>query len=567
MSINKLFLEKLEWAGLACHSSLACAQPPALVLFKKNDEKVEYSWFEYKEKTLQAMEGLKARNLKAGESVVIIPLNLPESFFILLGAILMGAVPVPLNVMLLKEPGQKDLINILNDCQPKLIVSHTCLKSLLPEYCSLRPEFGLSMEQILAEGKKALAGQPAGKNNHPSPRRLEIPVSERNSQEVLIMPYTSGTEGELKGVMLSEKGVISSVSAAVKKLRITRQERMPSYMSMGHITELVATFFGQLYSGYTVYFTEEIEELIWNRDKFKEEVIPKFLKQVQPTVFPGAPKVYNGFRQKIQQRTRRIPVFVKNNRIFKKMLVNYLGFGSTRLFISAGSPIETAELNFFQSLGITIDDIYGQTETCGPILLNGFPIGQEVGVSIGPWNQEIMITTPSLMLGYYHNPKATLGKIREIRELNDSGSQEKKVKVFYSGDAGVKGEKGQIIFAGRLGDGGKGGNGEYYRATKLYGLENEVKKIAGVEEVIFIFEGKPHLSALVFHDPNIHPFTKTHLEIQKRLPQIGEGMYKIKSFRLLDKKELIFTPTLKIKKGAVIARWQEVINKMYEDSH
>lgn len=558
MNINQLFLEKLRLDNIAYQYS------PAMVLFKKNGETKKYSWFEYKEKALQAMEGLKGRNLKAGEFVAIIALNLPESFVVMLGAIFMGAIPVPINPILLKETEQKDLKKIIDNCQPSLVVSNGCLKKLLPDYC-------IPVEQVLEEGKESLAARTIGKDVNPASKQIAIPVDERDPQNMLIMPYTSGTSGKLKGVMQSTAGVVDRVSAIMKELGVTNQERVPSYMSMGHITELIATFFGQIYSGYTVYFTEEIEELVWDRQKFKEKVLPKFLQQVQPTIFPGAPKVYVGFHNKISEKTGRIPAPIRELSLVKNLLIkvikNQLGFSKTRIFISAGSPIDQKEMEFFRNLEIKIDDIYGQTETGGPILINGKRIGDiKAMVLIHKEEQEIVIQGPCLMLGYYNNPEATS---KALEDINGSGNL-----IYHTGDAGTWGKSlsgipgqglAQLLYAGRLDDGFKGANAEYYHTAKLFELEKEIKKIEGVEEVVLIGEGKMYLTALMFHDPNLHSFAKTHTNIQQCLPKIGEGMYKVKNFRLLDKRELILTPTMKVKKKAVIARWQKVIEKMYNN--
>lgn len=561
MNINRLFSERLSLGNIAYQGS------PAQVLINKNGEKIEYSWFEYKEKALQAMEGLKNRNLKAGEFVAIIALNLPESFFVMLGAIFMGAIPVPINVALLKESGQKDLKKIIDNCRPSLVVSNGCLKKLLPDYC-------IPAEQILAEGKESLTARTIGKDVNPVSRQIAIPVDERSPQDMLIMPYTSGTSGKLKGVMQSTAGVVDRVSSIMKELDVTSQERIPSYMSMGHITELVATFFGQIYSGYTVYFTEEIEELIWDREKFKEKVLPKFLQQVQPTIFPGAPKVYIGFRYKILEKIRILPVFLREIHLIKKFLIKVikkrLGFSKTRIFITAGSPIDQREIEFFKNLEINLDDIYGQTETGGPILINGKPIGNVMATTlIHKEEQEIVIQGPCLMLGYYNNPEATA---KALKDLNGSGKL-----IYHTGDAGVWGGSlngipeqsfPQLLYAGRLDDGFKMANGEFVSAPKLYELESEIKKVAGVEEVIICGEGKPYLAALVFRDEeNGPPFTKVLVSVQQCIDQIGEGIYKIKKFTLISKSELILTPTMKIKKREVMAKWQKIIDKMYDNSH
>ena len=542
MGINELFMEKLRLDGPAYLQ-------PALILLKKDGSEFEYSWFEYKEKALHAMKGLEDRNLKPGEPVAIIALNLPESFFIMLGAILMGAVPVPINVMLLKDTEQKELKKILDDCRPALVLGNQCLKKLLPEYC-------ITMEQIITEGKASLAGRPIGKDVHPVPRQITIPASRRLPQDMLIMPYTSGTNGQPKGVMLSEAGIIDRVSATMNELKIGNQERIFSHAPLGHIAALIADFFGQIYSGYTIYFSEHIEDRINDREKFKK-VFPKILRQVQPTVFLDPPLVWENFRIAIEKKikkpflsTLRKCGFI--NGLIIGMVKRKLGFPHTRIFISAADKIKKKETEFFRKLEMPLNDIYGQTETGGPILINGRPIGN-VKVEINQ-DGEITVEGPSVMLGYFNNPEATAKAIQEIAG-----------KIYSTGDLGKKESNGQITYTGRVGRGFKLSNGEEVDDQKVYEMENEIKKIEGIEEAIICGEGKPHPMALLFYDPNRRPFAKISSNVQQRIYQIGERHWKIKKFILSDKKELILTPTLKVRTKAVIEKFQKLVDQAYEN--
>ncbi|TSC75037.1 MAG: long-chain acyl-CoA synthetase [Parcubacteria group bacterium Gr01-1014_44] len=552
ISISQLFLEKLSWGGMAYQYQ------PAMVFLKKDGVEIEYTWFDYKEKTLQAMEGLKGRGLKAGEFVAIIALNLPESFFAMLGAILMRAVPVPINVMLLKEKEQKELKKILDDCKPGLVLGNGCLKKLLPEYC-------IPIEQIISEGVEKIAGKPYGKNVNPAPRQIAIPIDERDPQEMLIMPYTSGTSGQPKGVMLSTEAVLDRVAAINDALETIKNGRVLSYLPLGHISELVATFFGQIYKGYTIYFTEYIEEMVRDREKFRK-AFPEILRQVQPTTFLAVPKVWINFQKEIQKKMNGIvPRVLKRLKTGRKLLIKLvkkeLGFINTRIFISAGAPIDQSIIEFFKNLEINIDDIYGQTEASGPVLINGQPIGNiRVMINYHQGKEEILVQGKSLMLGYYNNLEATL---QAIENLNGSGEL-----VYHTGDAGIWGKGlAQLIYAGRLDDGFKLANGEFVSAPKLYELENRLKKIEDVEEAIICGEGKPFLVALIFTNGDFLQSctlfrTKIIKNIKEHLIEKGEGIYKVKFFELLDKDGLELTPTMKVRRKLVIKKFQEVIDRL-----
>ena len=566
MTFSQLFLEKCRSDVRICRwDGRNYRHSPALVLLKKDGTKVEYAWFDYKNRVLQIIEGLKGRNLKKGEFVAIIALNLPESFFAILGAIFMGAVPVPINFMLLKnEGGREELKKILGDCKPRIILGNAALKEFLPEDCVL-------IKQILSEGHEIIKNL----NRGPKAKITVLEPEARNSQDLFIMPYTSGTTGKPKWVMLNEDGMIDRVSATMAELRVSDQERVPSYLPLGHIAELVATFFGQIHSGYTIYFTEHIEERIKNPDKFTKE-FPPFLQQVQPTIFLGVPKIWIHFRQGIEKKLKKIPgvSFLRKSKTVNNFLIRQtkkqLGFQNTRIFISAAAPINDMGqdgIEFFQNLEINLNDIYGQTETGGPILINGQRIGNIVAMMlIRKEEQEIIIQGQCLMLGYYNNPEATA---KVLGDFNNNGKF-----TYHTGDAckwgkSISGIPGQglakLLYAGRLDDGFKGADGEYRHASKIYELENKLKKIKEVEEAIVCGEGKLFLVALIFTDKTFTrglPCTYLAKKVRQRCLEIGEGLYKIKACYLANKDGLEYTATMKLKRKEVIKKFQGVINTL-----
>src|SRR3989344_169519 len=91
---------------------------PALIFLKTDNAKIIYSWEDYKQNAILAATGLKKLGIKENDFVAIVPLNLPESFFVLLGIMLIGAIPVPINPQLIKEPGGKEIRNILSNSKP-----------------------------------------------------------------------------------------------------------------------------------------------------------------------------------------------------------------------------------------------------------------------------------------------------------------------------------------------------------------------------------------------------------------------------------------------------------------
>src|SRR3989344_4866467 len=364
---------------------------PALIFLNKNGGKITYSWEDYKQNAIWAATGLKDLGVRENDFVAIIPLNLPESFFVLLGIMLIGAIPVPINPQLVREPGLKELKSILNDSKPKLFLANYCLEKHLKE---LSP-FPIGL--VLTTGKFS--------DQDKSPSGYQ---KRSDLQRLLVMPYTSGTTGGPKGVMLSHGNIIDRVEAITQALEVNSKDRVLSYLSLGHISELIATFFGQMKAGYTVYFTEHAKEIINDKEKFKK-ALPHILQKIKPTIFLAVPKVWQNIRKEIDKKTKNIPFNIQLDsgslvaNLIVKIIKKKLGFHRTNIFISAGSKLSPDDKVFFNKLGIVIKDIYGQTETGGPLIIDGQVLG-DAHVFSGKEN-EILVEGPNVMLGYFGSPK------------------------------------------------------------------------------------------------------------------------------------------------------------------
>jgi len=537
-------------------------QLPALVLLKKDGTKEKYSWEDYLYyhafSAATALQDLNLVNpLKTGEEnfVAIVPVNLPESFFALLGIIIAGGVPVPIHPMLLKEPDKVKAI--LDHCQPKITLISECLAG---EY-KKNGHTTITVEQLLTLGKRVYKNK--------SVKRLYHNDKIRNPNRLLIMPYTSGTTGGPKGVMLSHENILDRTKAVIKALQIGPEDRVLSYLTLGHISELVASFFGQLVGGYTIYFTDYSTD----REKLKEN-FTSVLKRVRPTAFLGVPKVWinieTGVKEKIKLAGKLAgltPICFIKNKIRQE-----LGLDHTRVAISAGSEISRHEINFFRKLGLNIVDIYGQTETAGPLLLNGSVIGNTNQVSLDPFNQEVLVAGKAVMLGYYKNPEANEKHFEEkIYQTHPPTGEPLRERLYHTGDTGRFNFSNKTIsVTGRMGEGYKTAQGEYITEESIQRLEQEVKdQIRDIDpqaEVVIYGKGKPYQVALIFlnnRPSDKKELAKLHETLKTKTGAIGKGLLKIGSIAILNSQtDLILTPTLKPRKKEILERFQKLIDEL-----
>src|SRR3989338_680730 len=503
---------------------LCKTESPALVLLKADGTRIEYSWEQYNTKSLQSLHTLKTEGVMPGDFIAVIATNLPESFFVMSAIIMAGAIIVPINFPVVKEPGYNELKSILKDCQPKLVATNECLIKYL-----LGSGIGcMSFEDIINLGEGET-------------EQVTSFVNDIQEDKLMVMPYTSGTTGNPKGVMLNYKNISNRVKAVSRVFGITQKERLLSYLPLGHISELVATFFGQLDNGYTVYFTEHIKEITENRENFRK-AFPKILADVKPTIFLAVPKIWSNLRIGVEKQIKPIPNFLFQISFIKNFVANRikskLGLDNTRFFISASARLFPEDKKFFAGLGININDIYGQTETAGPIIMDGQIIG-DANVFAGE-DSEITVAGNCVMMGYYKIDKTF-------------------VNGYGTGDRGSW-QSGRVLFQGRIKDGFKLSQGEFVSEAKIELLENEIRKIDGVQEVIVCCESKPYMVALIFSPDHQSGYLKE--DIQKALTLISEGIYKVKKFILLNPSQLELTSTLKIKRSKIIQKFQQQIDQL-----
>jgi long-chain acyl-CoA synthetase len=244
--------------------------------------------------------------------------------------------------------------------------------------------------------------------------------------------------------------------------------------------------------------------------------------------------------------------------------------------VTGAAPIAKEVVDFFASLDITVQEVYGQSEGSGPTSFNmrgrtklgsvGVPIpGCEVKIAE---DGEILVKGPNVFLGYYKDRAAT------DETLDPKG-------YLHSGDLGKIDEDGFLHITGRKKDiiitaGGKN--------ITPKNIESAMKNSPLVGECVVIGDRRKFLSMVVALDPEAvqrfmserglsgppHQSAEVRAELQKQLDSVNEKMARVeqvKKFTILprplgiDTGEL--TPTLKIKRSVVAKNFSSEIEAMY----
>jgi len=262
--------------------------------------------------------------------------------------------------------------------------------------------------------------------------------------------FTSGTTGLSKGVMLSQKNIVSNINDIYRMDYTKNLKKDPVVMSVlpiHHTFELTVDNLGVLYCGATVCINDKLENIVKNLNLFKPSVIlivpsiaDVFYKKVMESISSGA------MRRKIvmAKRINRIMKFFRidiRRKLYKK-LINRFGGELTNVIVG-GAALRPEIAAAFDEFGINMYQGYGLTE-CAPLISANYPGANKIGSAGRPVSYmdtkivdgEIVVKGDGVMLGYYKNPEATADA------FTPDG-------YFRTGDLGHFDDEGYLYITGR----------------------------------------------------------------------------------------------------------------------
>lgn len=537
-----------------------------------------------------------------GDRILLLSENRPEWGIADIAIQAVGAWTVPIYATL-NEP---DIVQIAEDCEPVVCVASTLgqaqkIRAVRQQLPSLRLVIVMDSlqiqpterlwEDILREGESLLPTTQA---------TLEQRMQQLRPQNTATLIYTSGTTGEPKGVMLSHENFLSNAAACLHIIPIRADDLHLSFLPLSHVFERMAGWYLMLMAGASVAYAESMDTIAQNMIEAKPSIMlsvprvfEKFYARIQDGLRQASP-----MKQRIGQwalavgqrssryrlQGRRMPIGLRLQlalayRLVFHKIAQRLG-GRLRFFVSGSAPLAKSIGEFFHSIGVTILEGYGLTETSPVISVNrldalkfgsvGLPI-EGVQVKIAE-DGEILTKGPHIMQGYYHKPDETRAVLME--------------GWLKTGDIGSIDADGFLWITDRKKDLIKTAGGKFVAPQKL---ENLFLSDPYVAQVSVHGDRKPFCVALVV--PNfqrlaetaaregwptrsqaemagskaVHAFLWARLQaLQQTLPSFEQ----VKAIAILDHEftqaagEL--TPTLKAKRAAIASRYQTPLEQLYQ---
>jgi long-chain acyl-CoA synthetase len=237
--------------------------------------------------------------------------------------------------------------------------------------------------------------------------------------------------------------------------------------------------------------------------------------------------------------------------------------GRQKAWVSGGAPLNPEVGVFFQSLGITFLQGYGQTEAAPLISCNRPSAGIRLE-TVGPpvrncevriaEDGEIMVRGENVMKGYWRNPEET------ARVLKDGW--------LATGDIGVFDDKRRLKITDRKKDilvNDKGDNVSPQRIEGMLTLQPEIA------QAMVYGDRRPHLVALLVPDPEIAKLPGLHARLEKAVDRVNSDLSvieKVRRFILADEGFTIeneqMTPSLKIRRHVISGVYRERLDALYK---
>lgn len=285
-------------------------------------------------------------------------------------------------------------------------------------------------------------------------RAYEVYEKEPSAPSLLL--FTSGTTEMSKGIVLSQENVCSNMRSVAEVVNIEPGSVSLSLLPLHHIFENTVGFIMLCYFGCCICDNDGLRYIADN------------LKEYKPDVMLAVPMIFNHFYNRIQQGILKKGVSEKLKRAIKisnglrkvgidlrrklfKEILEQLG-GNLKLAVAGAAPSSVEVLNFFNSIGITMLEGYGLTETAPVCAATNFKLIEQGtvghsfnGVELAIDNEkdgesgEILVRGKNVMLGYWKSDEEF-----DTSAIDEDG-------WFHTGDLGqIVGPKKCLKIVGRL---------------------------------------------------------------------------------------------------------------------
>lgn len=588
-NLVELFLTRAEQQG------------DAPFLGRKSDgEWTTMSWAEVADHVCLLAQSLRALGLNEGDRVALVSENRPEWCIADIAIMAAGCISVPTYI----TNTERDHAHILDNSGARAVIVST--EKLLGPVVGAIGRTGIVDHVIGIDDLKRrqspsfdyhnwsglIAGDAAAARAAVKARAATIA-----REDTACLIYTSGTGGAPRGVKQHHGAILCNIAGAADIVIAdfgVENERFLSFLPLSHAYEHTAGQYLPIALEGEIYYSEGLEKLASN------------IEEVQPTIMVVVPRLFEVLRTRIMKQIEKqgkVANFLLDNAIkiadksiegrtrkrdkpmdlvVEKLLrpkIRAKFGGRIKAMVSGGAPLNPEVGNFFDAMGLTMLQGYGQTEA-GPIMSCNRPAAGLKMDTVGPPMRGVEITVAEdgeilcrgelVMHGYWQNEAET------ARTIQDGW--------LHTGDIGHLDAKGRIAITDRKKDMIVNDKGDNVAPQKIEGMLTLQPEIA---QAMVSGDKRPYVVGLIVPDAEwalewaSANGKKFDLEQLQDLPDFKKAVRaaidrtntdlsvieKVRKFEFADEAFAIeneeMTPSMKIRRHKIRDRYQARIDGLY----
>ncbi|MGE8142385.1 AMP-dependent synthetase/ligase [Novosphingobium sp. NPDC080210] len=472
------------------------------------------SWAEVTRQVCCLAESLRAMGLKDGDRVMLVSENRPEWCIADFAIMAAGCITVPAYVTnterdhlhILEDSGASAVI-VANDKLSKPLIGALHRSGKARHVIGIDPlritqasnfEYHLWTDLIAGEGKEQRA-------------KVQARIAQIGREDTACLIYTSGTGGAPRGVMQHHGAILMNADGAARILSedfgLDDDEAFLSFLPLSHAYEHTGGQMLPISVGAQIYYSEGLEKLASN------------IEETRPTIMVVVPRLFEVLRTRIMKqvekqgkvanflmdramgigaskaagrgRWRDKPMDLLLDRTLRPKIRARFG-GRMKAMVSGGAPLSPEVGVFFESMGLTMLQGYGQTEA-GPVISCNRPRTGLKMDTVGPplhgvelriaEDGEILVRGELVMHGYWRNEAETAKALQN--------------GWLHTGDIGHLDEAGRLVITDRKKDmivNDKGDNISPARVEGLLTLQPEIG------QAMVVGDRRPYVVGLIVPD-------------------------------------------------------------------
>ncbi len=552
---------------------------------KQDGEWRSLSWTEVARQVTRLAAALQADGIRPGDRVMLVSENRPEFCIADLAIMAAGAVTVPTYT----TNTSRDHAHIVGNSGARAVIYSTAkiAEKLMPAIPGSAVALVIGMDGAAsryASGVKS-CGWDEMLAGRPDDWRALAERQTARREDLACVIYTSGTGGAPRGVRQHHGAILTNVAGCVDIIAADfgrdEDEVFLSFLPLSHAYEHSGGQFLPIGLGGQIYYAEGLDKLAAN------------IAEARPTIMVVVPRLFEMLRTRISQavaKEGKLPALLldqalaldarKERRGGRSLLDAPLDFllertlrpkirarfgGRVKALVSGGAPLNPEVGRFFGAMGLTVLQGYGQTEA-GPVISCNRPAAGIAMDTVGPPMKdvevriaddgEILVHGELVMHGYWQDPEASAQVLRD--------------GWLHTGDIGEFDSRGRLRITDRKKDlivNDKGDNVAPQRIETMLTLQPEIA------QAMVHGDKRPHLVALLVPDADYFADVAEEERgkaLRAAVERVNAGLgvvERVRRFALADEPFTIdnaeMTPSLKIRRHAIRARYQERLDALY----